>query len=54
MKYGDGSWRKEHKSCLVSINVINFISDCLAERNILVLMYFSVPFQGVSRFLKEN
>ena len=38
--------------------IINNISDpvsvCPVEWNILVLSDFDVPFQGVSRFLKNN
>ena len=38
-------------------NVMNTVSEsiliCLMERNILVLVYFGVPFHGVSRFLRK-
>ena len=31
--------------------VLEPVSVCLVERNILVPAYFGIPFQGVSRFL---
>ena len=37
----------------VMITVLDSVSVCLLEQNILVLIYFNVPFQGVSRFLKK-
>lgn len=33
--------------------VLDIVSICLVERNILVLIYFDVPFQGISGFLKN-
>ena len=42
---------------LLESNVINYVSDfvsvCLVERNISVPVYYAVPFQGVSEFLKK-
>ena len=33
---------------------MNTVLVCLVERNILVLAYFGLPFQGVSGFLKKK
>ena len=33
--------------------VLDIVSICLVERNISVLIYFDVPFQGISGFLKK-
>ena len=38
---------------LVMNTILDPFSICLVEQNILVLIYFVVPFQGVSRFLKK-
>ena len=42
---------------LLESNVMNTVLDtvsiCLVERNISVLIYFDVPFQGISGFLKK-
>ena len=42
---------------LLESNVMNTVLDtvsiCLVERNISVLIYFDVPFQGISGFLKN-
>ena len=42
---------------LLESNVMNIvlgpISVCLVKRNISVLIYFDIPFQGVSGFLKK-
>ena len=42
---------------LLESNVMNTVLDtvsiCLVERNISVLIYFNVPFQGISGFLKK-
>ena len=34
--------------------VLDIVSICLVEWNISVLIYFDVPFQGVSEFLKKK
>ena len=34
--------------------VLDLVSVCLVERNISVPVYFGVPFQGVSGFLKKK
>ena len=43
---------------LLESNVMNTVLDpvsvCLVERNISVPVYYAVPFQGVSEFLKKN
>ena len=33
--------------------VLDLVSICFVEQNILVPIYFDVPFQGVSGFLKK-
>ena len=42
---------------LLESNVMNTVLDpvsvCLVKRNISILIYFNVPFQGVSGFLKK-
>ena len=48
----EGGWVENLRGGFLKINVMNTVSDpvsvCLLERNVLVLAYFGVPFQGVS------